>query len=109
MPVHQIKPTVPGSRSESDFQNHPAGFQVATSGRIVRQAQDFNNEGLFTRSVGEPQYDVQAFTGYATSTNPAGQWNRGSIARYGAPVMRLPREKYVVDPTDPSTWHQAQK
>ncbi len=62
--------------------------------------------GVVTRPVGDRHYDVQQYTGYATSTVSRGQWDRGYVYRFAtAQVRPSGRNLYMFDRTDPSTWH----
>ena len=61
-----------------------------------------------TRPVDDRHFDVQQFTGYATSTVPHGQWRRGMVLKGSTPMLRPSgRELYMYDPTDPGTWNDA--
>lgn len=56
-----------------------------------------------TRSF-ERRYDVQQYTGYASSTVPGGQWARGVLVRMHQPSFHPARIPPMYDPTDPRTW-----
>lgn len=59
--------------------------------------------GAFERSF-DRNYDVQAFTGYPTSSVPAGRWNRGVLYRQAMPTLRLTSMGPMFDRSDPRTW-----
>lgn len=76
-----------------------------TRGRVPVEPQQGPMVGA-TRSF-DRHYDVQAFTGYASSTVPGGQWARGRLVRMFQPVLQPARIPPMYDPTDPRTWPQA--
>ncbi len=76
--------------------------QNATTGRYSVERGPDRPES-FARSF-DRNYDVQAFTGYPTSTVPAGQWARGTLLRSAQPVVMLGALGPMYDPTDPATW-----
>ncbi len=47
------------------------------------------------------RYDVQAGTGYSSSTVARGKWYRGRIFRAGTPRLLLPREQPMPSPDMP--------
>jgi hypothetical protein len=67
------------------------------------------NELSFSRPVTQHQYNVDQFTGRPVSPVGTNQWVRGQIVRKYSPQFRPPTLGfYPYDPTDPTTWHQAQ-
>jgi len=78
------------------------------SGRHVVTRSDMS--GVMTRPVDDRRFDVQQYTGYATSTVPAGQWRRGTIHRFNTPALRPSgRNLFMYDPTDPGTWNNGER
>lgn len=73
-----------------------------TRGRIPVEPEQDPQVGA-TRSF-DRHYDVQAFTGYASSTVPGGQWARGPLVRMFQPRLQPARIPPMYDPTDPRTW-----
>lgn len=73
-----------------------------TTGRFaVERGPEMPSE--FHRSF-DRNYDVQAYTGYPTSSVPAGRWNRGVLYRQAQPVLRLTSPGPMFDPSDARTW-----
>lgn len=84
--------------------NLPAAFSPDVRGRYKVEPSWPSGGLMVTRPTSDRRYDVQQFTGAPVSTVPAGRWSRGSIARVGAPQFRLPRERWMYDPTMPVQW-----
>lgn len=96
-----------GSTPDSAFISLPGGRSLTTTGRVMHPVQFPQGGYSLTRPM-QDRYDVQAFTGYATTTVPGGQFIRGQVVRWKTPVLRIPNENYMVDPTAPETWNTAE-
>lgn len=76
---------------------------VDTRGRFS-QGGVWPQGGMVSRPMGDRNWAVQQFTGYAVGTPPGTNWNRGFVYRWDTAQVRLPRENYMYDPTDPRTY-----
>ena|SRR5438445_6197255 len=101
-------------RKEAPYDPHKVGYKAGAAkaagtstdvrGRIETTPQWPEGGYVLSRPM-QDRWDVQQFTGYPTSTVGEGNWVRGKLIRMFQVELRTPRELFMYDPTDVTTWH----